>query len=66
MPRLEAYYHDGNTGNESTDRKDVANAEKLTSAIRQRMGNNEQITELRQQIHLSPENPMLWDGEVDE
>jgi hypothetical protein len=66
MPRLEAYYHDGNTGQESTVRKDVTAATNLTENIRNRMGNNEQIKEVRQRLWLNENNPHLWDGDIDD
>lgn len=66
MPRLEAYYHDGNTDSQASTRKDVKNAENLTERIRGRMGNNEQIKEIRQENWLNPNNPHLWDGDTED
>ncbi len=66
MPRLEAYYHDGNTDEQATNRKDVANAERLTERIKDRMGNDEKIKEIRQKNWLNPNNPHLWDGDTED
>ncbi len=66
MPRLEAYYHDGNTDSQATNRKEVANATNLTERIRNRMGNNEQIKEIRQKNWLNPNNPHLWSGDTED
>ena len=65
MPRLEAYYHDGNTGKDEphSNRTDVKAANKLTDKIR--MGTGEQIKAQRQKQWMNINNPALWDGDID-
>ena len=68
MPRLEAYYHDGNSSSSENDaphstRKDVKDATNLVQKIR--MGTGEQIKEQRQIQWMNADNPHLWDGDFD-